>query len=165
MSSGVLASRHAAALDATALTRLPARLRPDVLLTPHAGELARMLDVERAEVEADPWRHARDAARRWDATVLVKGARTLVVAPDGRTLVNTSGTPWLGTAGAGDVLAGFAGSLLASGLDALSAGALAALLHGAAAERAALAGPFTARRVAELLPIVLGDFLAPVATR
>ncbi|MBM9462036.1 NAD(P)H-hydrate epimerase [Aeromicrobium sp. YIM 150415] len=152
-------------LDATALTHLPPRLRPDVLLTPHAGELARMLEVERAEVEADPWPHARTAARRWDATVLLKGPRTLVVAPDGRTMVNTSGTPWLATAGAGDMLAGFAGSLLSSGLGALSAGALAALLHGAAAERAALAGPFPAHHIAELLPSVLGDFLVPTAAR
>ncbi|OUZ10428.1 NAD(P)H-hydrate epimerase [Aeromicrobium sp. PE09-221] len=150
-------------LDAAALTHLPPRLRPDVLLTPHAGELARMLEVERDEVEADPWSHAREAARRWDATVLVKGARTLVVSPDGRTLVNLSGTPWLATAGAGDILAGLAGSLLASGLDALSAGAVAALLHGAAGERAALAGPFPAHRIAELLPSVLGDFLLPAA--
>lgn len=152
-------------IDATALSHLPDRLRPEVLLTPHAGELARLLDVDRSEVEADPWSHALRAAEHWNATVLLKGPRTLVVDPSGRTFVNTSGTPWLATAGAGDVLAGFAGSLLASGLTPLEAGALAALLHGTAAEREARTGPFPAHRVAGRLPAVLGDFLAPAAAR
>ena len=147
-------------LDASALAHLPDRLSPSVLLTPHAGELARMLGVDRSEVEADPLGHARAASRRWDATVLLKGQRTVVVAPDGRVRVNLSGTPWLGTAGAGDVLAGLAGSLLAAGLDALDAGSLAAFLHGAAAVAANPGGPVTASAVAAALPRTLAAFLA-----
>lgn len=147
-------------LDAAALAHLPDRLTPSALLTPHAGELAKMLGVDRSEVESDPLGHARAASQRWDATVLLKGQRTVVVAPDGRVRVNVSGTPWLGTAGAGDVLAGFAGSLLAAGLDAFDAGSLAAYLHGAAAVAANPGGPVTASAVAAALPRTLAAFLA-----
>ena len=143
-------------VDATALHHLPESFSVDALLTPHAGELAALLRVEREQVEAEPLRHAREAADRWSAVVLLKGPRTLVVAPDGRVRVNLSGSPWLGTAGAGDVLAGFAGSLLATGLDAFDAGSLGAFLHGVAAERCG--GPFVASDVARALPGVLHDF-------
>lgn len=110
------------------------------LLTPHAGELARLLSrVEgtgspsRQEVEASPLRHARRAAELTGATVLLKGAVTLVVTPDGRVLSQADAPHWLATAGAGDVLAGIAGSLLAAGLDPLRAGGVAASVHGRAA--------------------------------
>lgn len=143
-------------VDATALNHLPATFAVDALLTPHAGELAGMLGIDRVDVEADPLAHARRAAERWSATVLLKGARTVIAAPDGRARVNTTGTPWLGTAGAGDVLAGLAGSLIARGLDAFDAGSVAALLHGVAAER--LGGPFVASDIAGELGPVLHDF-------
>lgn len=139
-------------VDAGALEHLPAALPGGSILTPHAGELARLLDVDRADVEADPLVHARRAAGRWDVTVLLKGARTLVVPPRGCAAVNLTGTPWLGTAGAGDVLAGLVGSLLAGGLDPVDAGRLAAFLHGAAAVRANPGGPVTASQVAAALP-------------
>lgn len=155
-----LADGDPVVLDASALDHLPPTFAVPALLTPHAGELARMLGVERAEVEAEPLVHARRAAARWSATVLLKGPRTLVVAPDGRVRVNLSGTPWLGTAGAGDVLAGLAGSLLATGLDPLDAGSLAAFLHGAAAVAANPGGPVTASDVARALPATVADFLA-----
>ncbi|MBC9227516.1 NAD(P)H-hydrate epimerase [Aeromicrobium sp. 636] len=145
-------------VDATALGHLPDTFATDALLTPHAGELAAMLGSDRDDVEADPLTHARRAAERWSATVLLKGPRTLVVSADGRVRVNTSGTPWLGTAGAGDVLAGFAGSLLARGLDAFDAGSIAALVHGLAAER--LGGPFVASDVARAMPRLLQQFCA-----
>ena len=146
-------------VDAGALQHLSATLPVPALLTPHAGELARLLDVEREEVEADPLTHARDAAERWRATVLLKGARTVVVAPDDRAAVNLSGTPWLGTAGSGDVLVGFAASLLAGGLDPFDAGRTAAFLHGAAAVRADPGGPVTASQVAAALPGTVAAFL------
>jgi hydroxyethylthiazole kinase-like uncharacterized protein yjeF len=82
-----------------------------VLATPHAGELARLLGVERATVEAQRLKYARLAAERFDVTVLLKGATTVIAAPDGEVRVNTNATPWLATAGAGDVLAGLCGSL------------------------------------------------------
>jgi ADP-dependent NAD(P)H-hydrate dehydratase / NAD(P)H-hydrate epimerase len=139
-------------VDADALAHLDKPVGVPALLTPHAGELARMLDVSREEVEAAPLRHVREAARRYSATVLLKGARTLVSAPDGRVRVNATGTPWLATAGAGDVLAGLCGALLAAGLHPLDAGSVAAWLHGSAATLASAGGPVTAVDVAEALP-------------
>ena len=139
-------------VDADALARLDRPVGVPALLTPHAGELARMLDVPREEVEAAPLRHVREAARHYAATVLLKGARTLVSDPDGRVRVNATGTPWLATAGAGDVLAGLCGALLAAGLDPLDAGSVAAWLHGSAATLASAGGPVTAVDVAEALP-------------
>jgi ADP-dependent NAD(P)H-hydrate dehydratase / NAD(P)H-hydrate epimerase len=139
-------------VDADALARLDGPVGTPALLTPHAGELARMLDVPREQVEAAPLRHVRDAARQYAATVLLKGARTLVSDPDGRVRVNATGTPWLATAGAGDVLAGLCGALLAAGLEPLDAGSVAAWLHGSAATLASAGGPVTAVDVAEALP-------------
>lgn len=155
----VLADDVPVVLDAGALTHLPERFTTDVLLTPHAGELAAMLDTDRDSVEAAPLEHVRRAATRWHATVLLKGARTIVAAPDGRTRVNTTGTPWLGTAGAGDVLAGFAGALLAAGLPVFDAAAVAAFVHGRAAETINPGGPITASEVAAELPLALATFL------
>lgn len=102
-------------VDAGALPGLSAS-GERLVLTPHAGEAALMLGVERAAVEGAPLPHARMLARRHGATVLLKGPRTVVAIPDGRARVNQTGTPWLGTAGAGDVLAGLVGDLLSAGL-------------------------------------------------
>lgn len=146
-------------VDADALAVLPGSVPVPALLTPHAGELARMLDVDRETVEARPLAHVREAAERWSCTVLLKGERTLVATPGRPTRVNLTGTRWLGTAGSGDVLAGLAGSLLAAGLDQHDAGSVAAFLHGAAGQRANPGGPFTATDVAAVLPAVLADFL------
>jgi hydroxyethylthiazole kinase-like uncharacterized protein yjeF len=155
-----LAAGTPAVIDADGLRHLPARLPPDVLLTPHAGELARLLDIDRPDVEARPLHHARAAAQRWHGVVLLKGPHTLVAAPDGRVRVNTTGPAWLATAGAGDVLAGLCGSLLASGLNAFDAGSVGAWLHGAGAAWASRGGPITARQVAEAVPRVIADLLS-----
>jgi hydroxyethylthiazole kinase-like uncharacterized protein yjeF len=120
----------------------------DVLITPHAGELARLLGVERTVVEAERLKHARQAAEQFDLTVLLKGSTTVIAAPHGRVRVNTNATAWLATAGAGDVLAGLCGSLLAGGLTPLDAGSVGAYLHAAAAQLAAAGGPVTAMQVA-----------------
>jgi hydroxyethylthiazole kinase-like uncharacterized protein yjeF len=124
----------------------------DVLATPHAGELARLLGVERSAVEAERLKHARLAAERYDVTVLLKGATTVIAAPDGQVRVSSNATPWLATAGAGDVLAGLCGSLLAAGLNPLDAATVGAYLHGAAAHLASANGPLTAMQVAQKLP-------------
>ena len=123
-----------------------------VLATPHAGELARLLGVDRATVEAARLEHARLAAERFDATVLLKGSTTVIAAPDGQVRVNTNATPWLATAGAGDVLAGLCGALLAAGLTTLDAASVGAYLHAAAANLASASGPITALTVAATLP-------------
>lgn len=114
----------------------------DVLLTPHAGELAHLLGVDRTDVEARPVHHARAAAARWEATVLLKGNRTVVVSPTGHVHVAAAGTGWLGTAGSGDVLAGLIAALAATGLPLADAGAAGAWLHGRAARE--IDGPLVA---------------------
>ncbi|HLN68312.1 MAG TPA: NAD(P)H-hydrate dehydratase [Streptosporangiaceae bacterium] len=116
--------------------------QPPTLITPHAGELARLLGTEAASVEARRLEHARRAAAELGVTVLLKGSTTVVVDPHGGpAFVNPTGTPWLATAGSGDVLSGLAGSLLAQGLPPAEAGIAAAYLHGIAARLAAAGGP------------------------
>lgn len=134
-------------VDADALTAVRDRGPHDrravaapVLLTPHAGELARLLGVDRGDVEGRRLHHARAAARDLDAVVLLKGSTTVVAHPDGRTRVNPTGTPALATAGSGDVLAGLCGALLAGGLDPFDAGSAGAWLHGLAGRLAAEGG-------------------------
>lgn len=149
-----LADRLPVVIDADALAHLTGPVDVPALLTPHAGELARMLGVGREQVEAAQLRSAREAAARHGAVVLLKGRHTLVVAPDGRARVNTVGVPWLATAGSGDVLAGLCGALLAAGLDPFDAGSVGAWLHGAAAAYAGDGGPVTAPEVARAVPVV-----------
>ncbi|HVA61218.1 MAG TPA: NAD(P)H-hydrate dehydratase [Mycobacteriales bacterium] len=130
-------------VDADALNLLAAhpfwvaRRRGPTLLTPHAGEFARLTGAERADVAADRLDHARRAAADLAATVLLKGSTTVVCDPAGATYVNPTGTGYLATAGSGDVLSGAAGALLAQGLQPLEAGAVGAYLHGLAARLAA----------------------------
>jgi len=123
------------------------------LITPHAGELARLLGTDAASVEARRLEHARRAAGELGVTVLLKGSTT-VIAPSGGSpqepvLVNPTGTPWLATAGSGDVLSGLAGALLAQGLAPAQAGLAAAYLHGMAG-RLGAAGQFAADDAASL---------------
>jgi ADP-dependent NAD(P)H-hydrate dehydratase / NAD(P)H-hydrate epimerase len=121
------------------VTGLLPRAAP-TLITPHAGELARLLRTDAASVEARRLEHARRAAGRFGATVLLKGSTTIIAPPaDQPVLVNPTGTSWLATAGTGDVLSGLAGALLAQGLEPANAGMAAAYLHGLAA-RLAVAG-------------------------
>jgi hydroxyethylthiazole kinase-like uncharacterized protein yjeF len=140
----VLATTLPVLIDADGLTVLAShkdllpRAAP-TLLTPHAGELGRLLEAEPAAIEARRLEYARRAAARFGACVLLKGSTTVIAPPDGvdPVLVNTTGTPWLATAGTGDVLAGLAGALLAQGLLPPQAAIAAAYLHGLAARLAA----------------------------
>jgi hydroxyethylthiazole kinase-like uncharacterized protein yjeF len=106
--------------------------RGATLLTPHTGEIARLLGIEVAEVEADRAKVARRAANETGATVLLKGADTLVADPDGSIVVSNTGGPVLATGGTGDVLSGMAAALLAAGVSASQAGWMAAWVHGTA---------------------------------
>jgi hydroxyethylthiazole kinase-like uncharacterized protein yjeF len=166
----VLAADLPTVLDADALTLvaqnpplLSGRSAP-TLLTPHAGELARLLAVDRAVVEARRLEHVRRAAERYSATVLLKGSTTLVATPGRPTRVNPTGSPWLATAGSGDVLTGLTGSLLAAGLDPHDAGSVAAWLHGLAARLASAGGPIPRSEPASAGgPVSASDLIPAIA--
>ena len=140
--AAVLATPLPVLVDADGLTVLSRRKellsRPAgaaTLITPHAGELARLLDADHADIEAHRLDSARRAATELGVTVLLKGSTTVIATPDSSepAYVNPTGTPWLATAGSGDVLSGLAGAMLAQGvLPARSAAAAAAFLHGLA---------------------------------
>jgi NAD(P)H-hydrate repair Nnr-like enzyme with NAD(P)H-hydrate dehydratase domain len=197
----------AGGLDLLDADLLEARADAVTLLTPHAGECARLLtrlggvptstdrslqvrpgvptstdrslqvrpgvptstdrslqvqgEVTREQVEARPLAHARALAELTGATVLLKGATTLVVPPGrGAPVWSQSDAPaWLATAGAGDVLAGLLGTLLAAGLPADLAGALGALVHGVAADRANPGGPVRALAVAHGIPAAVAHLV------
>ena len=154
----VLATDLPVIADADALTMLArdqelvsGRAAP-TLLTPHDREFERFGDP----VGTDRIGAARRLAARLGCRVLLKGDATVVAGPDGRAFVNTTGTPWLATAGTGDVLSGIAGALLATGLDATEAGAVAAHLHGRTGQLAAERGPLLAGDLVRLLPDAVG---------
>ncbi len=137
------------------------RLREDVLLTPHAGELARFLGVERDEVEADPVEHARRASRESGATVLLKGATQYVATPDGSVALAVPGPAWTAQAGSGDTLGGICGTLLAAGLSARDAALAGASMQALAAQ--ANPGPLPPQDLGERIPEVLVEMLAVAA--
>lgn len=130
------------------------------VVTPHTGELSRLIDVDGATIESDRRHHVRDAARRLGTVVLHKGAPTFVAAPDGRLAVIGAGGPELAAAGTGDVLAGAIAALLANGVDAFEAACLGAWVHGDAGRRAAEhlgVAPVMARDVLEHLAFAVRD--------
>jgi len=106
------------------------------IITPHPGELARLLDMTTRQVEEDRVGIARQVAGRLLVVVVLKGARTIVAHPDGRIALNMSGTPAMAKAGSGDVLTGILGALLAMGLTAWDAARLGVFLHGKCGELA-----------------------------
>jgi ADP-dependent NAD(P)H-hydrate dehydratase / NAD(P)H-hydrate epimerase len=118
------------------LADLRARQAPTIL-TPHAGELARLLELDTPEVERERVRHARAAAQLSGAVVVLKGDDTLVAAPDGRLAISPGGAPALATAGSGDVLSGVIAALLAQRLEPLEAAAAGVFLHVQAGREAA----------------------------
>lgn len=149
-------------IDADAITlvaRSPGLVRgrgAPTVLTPHDGEFVRIA----GEPSPDRLASARRAARDLGATVLLKGYATVIAAPSGAAYVNATGTPWLGTAGSGDVLSGLLGSLLAAGLAAPLAAAVASHVHGVAGQRAAAAGPPSASDLLGELRTTIGSIAA-----
>ncbi|MBE1589985.1 NAD(P)H-hydrate dehydratase [Nonomuraea angiospora] len=156
----VLASGVPVLIDADALT-LVARDRgllrrsAPVLITPHAGELARLIRADREDIEAARLEHVRRAAAELGVTVLLKGSTTVVAEESRPVRVNVTGTSWLATGGTGDVLAGVAGALLAQGLSCYDAASCGAFLHGLAGRRAAEGAPLTAADVAAAVPAAI----------
>lgn len=139
---------------------LPRRSSPTVM-TPHPGEAARLIGATTAVVQQDRVGTARTIAERFGAVCVLKGARTVIAAPDGRLAINPTGNPGLGTAGTGDVLTGVVAAALArvpGAVDPFVAACAAVYLHGAAGDRAAALRSQTgllAGDVLDALPLVL----------
>ncbi|MGH7912178.1 MAG: NAD(P)H-hydrate dehydratase [Candidatus Dormibacteraceae bacterium] len=139
----VEAADHAAVIDADGLNALaadPARLRrllPQHVLTPHPGEMGRLLGRPVSEVQADRVGTARRAARDWGCVVLLKGAGTVVAAPDGRISVDPHSVSALGTGGSGDVLGGIIAGLQSQGAEPFAAAVSGVYVHAAAGRRLA----------------------------
>jgi hydroxyethylthiazole kinase-like uncharacterized protein yjeF len=133
-------TRQAVVVDATALNAFQGRSAEmkghaaEWILTPHPGELARLLGTDAAAVNADRLEHARRAARQTGSVVILKGHQTIVAAPDGMAVVNPTGNAGMATGGMGDVLSGIAAALLARGHDAFDAARAAVYLHGLAGD-------------------------------
>ena len=151
-------------LDADALTCLAGstadllNAKAPVVLTPHPGEMARLIDTSPADVQRHRLQVTRVAAERFRAVVVLKGARTVVADPAGEAFVIPTGNPAMATGGMGDVLTGAIAALIGQGLPPIAAAWAGAYLHGLAGDLAALArGPagILAREVADHLPRAL----------
>ena len=156
----LIAARRTVVADADAFSAFagdPDAFCGAAVLTPHAGEFARVFGQPGGH-PGDRLAAARAAAARTGAVVLLKGADTIIAAPDGRAAINASAPPWLATAGAGDVLSGIIAGLLGQGMPAWEAAAAGAWLHGQAA---VLAGP---GMVAEDLLTTLPDAVVTAMT-
>ena len=153
-------------LDAAAMTGVnPAgaavgRLAGRLVLTPHAGEMARLTGLEKAAVEQDPLAAARAVARDVKAVVIMKGADTYIVSPDGRAWRHANGAIGLATSGSGDVLAGLIAGLLARGASPLTASVWGVCVHGACGARLSqTVGPvgFLARELLVEIPRIMAE--------
>jgi NAD(P)H-hydrate epimerase len=134
-----------------------------VAITPHPGEMARLLKSGTGAVNADRVGAARQFAELTGAAVLLKGARTVVAAPDGTVSINSSGNPGMATPGMGDALSGIIGALLGQGMNRAEALRLGAFIHGFAADNlAARIGPvgYLAGDVVDEVPRALGSLMA-----
>lgn len=158
--------RASVVLDAAAMTGLDLerpttqRLNGRLVLTPHAGEMAALLGRSKAVVLGDPLDAARTLSAALQAVVVMKGAETFIVPPNGRAFRHTGGVIGLATSGSGDVLAGLIGGLLARGADPLTAALWGVCLHAGAgarlSERMGAVG-FLARELLGELPSVLAE--------
>jgi NAD(P)H-hydrate epimerase len=159
--NAVLAARRATVLDADALTLIAKNgaqgiqgIHESCVLTPHGGEFARLFpDLAGDLATRGKLAVTREAAMRCNATVLFKGADTVIARPDGTAAIDTLAPPWLATAGSGDVLAGLIGGLMAQGLPPFEAACGGVFLHGAAARR--LGPGLLADDLPDALPAVL----------
>ncbi len=156
-------------LDADSLNAFTGRTaeladrRSDAVLTPHAGEFARLAGIGAADVGADRVGHARKLSAEVQATVLLKGNRTVIASPDGRARLNPTGGPFLATGGTGDVLTGMIAALIARGLSTSDAAAAGAYLHGVAGSLAGreLGDGTTAGDVLDRVPDAVSEVLEP----
>lgn len=159
-----------AVIDADALNALaampdgPERVSPNSILTPHPGEMARLMNVDVSEVQSRRLDITKEAAARFGCVVVLKGAHSVIASADGRASLSPWANPLLATAGSGDVLAGMVGGYLAQGMAPFEAACMGVYLHGAVGEAlreeygdaGLLAGEIAAR-----LPRVTKDVVAP----
>ena len=150
------ARRAAVVLDALAMNVVAdfSDFERPQLLTPHAGEMAHLSGQAKEDIEAEPERHAREAAGRWNAVVALKGATTFIATPDGRAWRHAGGHVGLATSGSGDTLAGIVGGLAARGAPLEQAAAWGVALHARAglalAERVGALGYLASELPAEV---------------
>ncbi|MEO8215797.1 MAG: NAD(P)H-hydrate dehydratase [Acidobacteriota bacterium] len=155
-----------AVIDATASNAFAGRLdelNPDGrsrVITPHPGEMARLLGITPAQVNADRINIVRDTAERTSCVVVLKGNQTLVATPDGQVSVNPTGNPGMATGGMGDVLGGMIAALLAGGCDPFEAARAAVFIHGSAGDllrdKSADLG-MAAMDLADMIPAAVAD--------
>jgi hydroxyethylthiazole kinase-like uncharacterized protein yjeF len=147
-------------IDADALNGLAAtygwweRLAPGGVLTPHPGEMSRLLGKSLSEIQADRTNSASEAAVKWRQVVVLKGAHTIVASPDGHCAINPIANPILATAGTGDVLSGIIGSLLGQGLAPYDAAVAGVYVHAMAGQRIAIDQGNGGLLASDLLPII-----------
>jgi NAD(P)H-hydrate epimerase len=130
------------------------RIHEDAVITPHPGEMRRLTGATSEDVQANRLAAARKAASTWRKTVLLKGAYSLVVVPEGQAVIIPFANPALATAGTGDVLAGIVAGFLAQGLSSFDAAAAAAYVHGVAGERLRDELGDAGAAASDLLPLV-----------
>jgi ADP-dependent NAD(P)H-hydrate dehydratase / NAD(P)H-hydrate epimerase len=138
----VKTARKPAVIDADGLNALADgrpgyRFSPGTIVTPHPGEMARLIGIPAAVIQKKRKEVAKNFACHYNSTVVLKGDKTVVAAPDGRAYVNTTGNPGMATAGSGDVLTGVIAAFLGQGLDAFDAAKYGVYLHGLAGDLAA----------------------------
>jgi NAD(P)H-hydrate epimerase len=134
----------------------PDLLPKPAVLTPHPGEMAALTELSKDDIQNDRLSVARKFATRWGHVVLLKGAFTVVAAPDGRCVIEPFATPALAKAGSGDVLSGIIGSLLAQGMEQFEAAVAGAFIHGRA-------GQIAAKEIGTTVSVTAGDFVGALA--
>lgn len=150
-----------AVLDADGLNALIGRLtilkrlKTDLVITPHPGEMARLLNLKVSEVQKERGAIAVDFARKYQVVVVLKGYHSVVADADGEVYINQTGNPGMASAGCGDVLTGIIASFLGQGIKAFPAAKLAVYLHG-------LAGDLAAKKKGEI-SVIATDILAKLA--
>lgn len=132
--------------------------KPPLVLTPHPGEMARLLGIDVEAVQRQRWELAAAQAREWGCILVLKGANTVIGLPGGELYVNTTGNPALATAGSGDVLTGLIAAMLAQGLSAERGAIAGVYLHGLAADLMVKDGGLRGHHAGDLLPYIPAAF-------